>query len=179
MKRILLLSFVVTILARAEVIKVGPLAGIDLNEIPQKWRAVLASANEDCLEVEASRLPKHSEPFPLEDHDGGTRAFIGDNYVLVLRKSLFPLSDTNKIIGYSYGYELYFGTIEDIEKNPGMRAFFSKVWFVTSAQLAAIEKANFSALEARMPPLEKYVQLREKNPPDSTKKPNQTDGANL
>lgn len=166
-----MLWIVFAALARAEALSVGPLAGMNLNEIPDEWRQVLASANEDCIEVEALRIPKHAEPFPLENLDGGTRAFVGDKYVLIVRKSLFPLTATGEILGYSYGYELYFGTLGSLDKNPGTRALVSKVWFVTRAQMGAIQKANWGALTARMPPLEKYLQLREKNASDLAEDP--------
>jgi hypothetical protein len=148
------------ILVHADVVTNGPLAGVDIDSTLPNWRSMLVKANEDCVEVENFRLPKNAEPFPLVQHDGGTRLFIADQYIIAVRQTTFPLSEVpGPIIGYSYGYELYLGSMERLDKNPGLRPLVSRVWFVSATQMAKIEETNREMLKARIPPLDKYLRL--------------------
>lgn len=150
------------------ILESGPLAGV---EVTSQW---VADANEDCLEIEAGRIPKHAEPVPLEIRDGGSRVFCGSNYFIMLRKTSFPVlaANDNKILGYSYGYELYIGSMDLLEKYPTYRPIASKVWYISNAEALRLKNANRAALDARMPPLEKYYELRPiTESPEPTKSP--------
>lgn len=146
-----------------EMLKDGPLRGLDVSEYEPEVRELLKKANEDCIEIENYRLPKHAEPSPSNMKDGGSRYFFGSKYSILLRKSLFPSplgkNGVGKILGYSFGYELFVVPIEELDKHAGMHPLVSRVWFVTSERMREIEKATTGDLQKRMPPLEKYYRL--------------------
>ena len=159
--------------ARGEILARGPFAGLDLDVAPADVRPMIVAANEDCIEVSEYRLPKNAEPYPMVIQDGGSRAYIGVGYVILVRQSLVCVAP-GPITGYSYGYELYFGTYAKFSENPGAHPWVSKVWFVSKDKIDAVEKANAAALKARMPPLEKYIQLRPKNEANQALEPTPT-----
>lgn len=146
-----------------EILQEGPLRGLDVSAYAPELRELLKKANEDCIEIENYRLPKHAEPSPSNMKDGGSRYFFGGQYSILLRNSLFPSpigkNGVGKILGYSFGYELFVVPIEDLDKHAGMHPLVSRVWFVTSERIREIEQATTGDLQKRMPPLEKYYRL--------------------
>lgn len=145
----------------AEVLEAGPMAGLDLDTVAADVRQVLVAANEDCIEVEAYRLPKHAEPFPMVHTDGGSRAFVGEGYVLFVRQSFAGIDEKNPTSGYLYGYELYCATYEALQKNGRRSPEVARVWYVPAARIDEMNTANAAELKARMPPRGKYLLLEE------------------
>jgi hypothetical protein len=167
----------------ADVLKAGPMAGLDLETVAADVRQMIVAANEDCIEVEAYRLPKHAEPFPMVHTDGGSRAFIGDGYVLFVRQSFAGVDEKNPTSGYLYGYELYCATYEALQKNGRRSPEVARVWYVPAARIDAMNKANAAELKARMPPREKYLRLEadgetmtEKSDGSETRSPKSAEG---
>lgn len=165
--------------AADEILKEGPLRGLDVSAYAPEQRELLKKANEDCADIENYRLPRHAEPSPSGMKDGGSRYFFGDKYSILLRKTFFPPAVTNtglKGLGYAYGYELFMCSIEDLDKHAGMHSLVSKVWFVTEERLLEISRGTQEELEKRMPPFEKYFRLVPVEPETKEKanKPAQT-----
>lgn len=155
----LLLVAVVPVARCAEVLKAGPMAGLEWETVAADVRQLIVAANEDCIEVEAYRLPKHAEPYPAVHTDGGSRAFIGEGYVLFVRQSFAGIDEKNPTSGYLYGYELYCATYEALQKNGRRSPEVARVWYVPAARIAEMNKANAAELETRMPPREKYLRF--------------------
>ena len=61
--------------------------------------------------------------------DGGTKAWFGKSYRLVVRRSMLSIA---RFEGYSYGYELYLGIAAERE---GSLPTVSRVWAVSSEEL--------------------------------------------
>lgn len=128
----------------------GPLAGMDVDRLAAKeQQRTLVEANEDCLDVESYLLPRHAKPMAIESRDGGSRMFFGSGYILIVRHSLCVVGG-DKSPGYIYGYEIYPGTMADIERDHPA-PFVSHTWFVDSARMAKIDAANAEMLENRIP----------------------------
>lgn len=142
--------FVLSSLAWAGQLPFGPFAGLDADRFAGKeQRRTLVEANEDCIDVESYRLPRHARPMAIESRDGGSRMYFGAGYVLVVRHSLCVLGG-EKAPGYIYGYEIYPGTMADIERDHPA-PFVAHTWFVDNTRMSKIDAANAKMLEERIP----------------------------
>jgi hypothetical protein len=113
---------------------------------------ILVEANEDCIEIEHYRLPKHAKAVGPTIEDGGSGRFVADHYIIFLRMSLFPLlrNPGSVFAGYSYGYELYLisGELWEDASKWGSPVV-SKVWFVTSEHMRQVSGGFAKQLKQR------------------------------
>ncbi len=132
-----------------------------LKRLEPDLREALEKAEDDCLAIGRLGVPPHAVPDPLSMRDGGSRVFRGDGYFIVRRQTLLPLSamSDNRIIGFSYGYELFLGDVSMLAKHPGMRPVLSKVWFVPYQDMNAINQEIREELNRRRPKLGDFYHL--------------------
>jgi hypothetical protein len=143
----------------SQVIKEGPLAGVDVTGIPEKARAMLVAANEDCIDVTSFKLPHHAQPTHEYYQDGGSCVFASDGYTIFVRMSLFP--PTHGTGYYSYGYQLYFR--DSYRTTPAFPAI-SKVWLVPDAKIDAMRKSINEELKRRTPAFDSQIEKPETEP---------------